>query len=232
MKIVINSHRKSDIALNHLLRSMQQQKEFAEFQTIIVVGGFYENEEEYVVETTDYITKIKSKHNSIDFTGLICLLELYGLGKDENETYVEEEEYYFYMHDTCRIGKRFYEKLKEINMQNRLSMRLNVPFSMNMGVYSQTVINQFRDFLLSKKNPDENRLFEFKTVDIQEDYIFRNDLSNFTLNNYDNSDGKNVTKRAINFYGTGTLRIVEYYPDIDLYKMKANWGQGKWTLDN
>ena len=33
------------------------------------------------------------------------------------------------------------------------------------------------------------------------------------------------------YYGTGTMRIVEYYPNLDIYKIKANWGVGPWTLN-
>ncbi len=33
-------------------------------------------------------------------------------------------------------------------------------------------------------------------------------------------------------YSTGTMRIVEYYSNIDLYKIKANWGQGNMILNN
>ena len=37
MKIVINSHNKSDIALNHLLESMRKQKDFNDFELIIMI---------------------------------------------------------------------------------------------------------------------------------------------------------------------------------------------------
>jgi len=84
-----------------------------------------------------------------------------------------------------------------------------------------------------KKNTDENRSMEFKSVNFQEDYIFNNDPSNILLDNY---DGPYCTGEQFDYYNTGTMRIVEYYANIDLYKIKANWRQkslidGIWTLD-
>ena len=41
MKIVINSHNKSSIALNHLLESMQMYEEYNNYEIIIIIGGYY-----------------------------------------------------------------------------------------------------------------------------------------------------------------------------------------------
>jgi hypothetical protein len=70
---------------------------------------------------------------------------------------------------------------------------------------------------------------EFKSIDYNEDYIFNNDNNNILL---DNHDVYNNYTGPTDYYKTGTLRIVEYYSNLDLYKMKANWGQGTWTLKN
>jgi hypothetical protein len=68
----------------------------------------------------------------------------------------------------------------------------------------------------------------YKSVDFNEDYIFNNDTNNKVLNNYNGL----IYTGPTDYYNTGTLRRVEYYPNLDLYKMKANWGQGTWTLNN
>jgi len=227
MKIVINSYIKNNVALNHLLESMKKQEEFNLYDIIVMVGGYYNNKcyEIYKnIEKIDNITYIRCNHNSIDFTGLITLLELYNKNEDEH---------YFYLHDTCRIGDNFYKKLQSIDLTNVSSIKINKWFSMNMGIYSQKIINLSKDFLLSKKNTDENRSMEFKSVNFQEDYIFNNDPSNILLDNY---DGPYCTGEQFDYYNTGTMRIVEYYANIDLYKIKANWRQkslidGIWTLN-
>lgn len=216
MKIVINSHINSNIALEHLLESLREN-DINTFPIIIVIGGHYYLNDYNIIEDGN-ITYIHANHNSIDFTGLITLMELYG---DTNE-------HYMYLHDTCKIGNQFYEKLKSINLTNVSSIKINKLFSMNIGIYSQNIINQFKDFLLSKKNRDEDRCMEFKSINFCEDYIFNNDPNNLLLDNY---DGHNYTGPT-NYYNTGTLRIVEYYPNLDLYKIKANWGQKNWTLNN
>jgi len=219
MKIVINSHKKGIIALDHLLSSMRRREEYLNYDILIVVGGYFENTD-IEIEKCGNITYIYCNHDSIDFTGLITLAELYADNIDE---------YYFYLHDTCKIGDDFYKKLSAIDLTNVSSIKINKDFSMNIGVYSQNIINEFKDFLLSKKNKDEDKCMEFKSMNFKaEDHIFENDNNNFVLENYNSWEHSEPT----DYYNTGTLRIVEYYPNIDLYKMKANWGQGNLTLNN
>lgn len=211
MKIVINSH-KNSIASAHLLESLKNSI----YEIIVVIGGYY-NLNDYEVTTTGNITYIRCNHNSIDFTGLIALVELY-----------DKDDYYFYLHDTCKVGKNFIDKLKSIDLTNVSSIRIKKSFSMNIGIYSQKLINEFKDFLLTKKNTDEKRCMEFKSVNYNEDYIFNNDKNNIVLNNYDGD----IYRDPVDYYKTGTMRRIEYYPNIDLYKIKANWGQVSWTLNN
>lgn len=217
MKIVINSHSKSNIALQHLLESLKEN-DINYCEIIIVIGGYYDLND-YEITKDKNITYIRANHNSIDFTGLITLLELY---------YKDIDEYYLYLHDTCKIGKNFYKKLKSIDLTNVSSIKINKNFSMNIGIYSQKIINKFKNFLLNKKNTDESKCMQYKTVDYNEDYIFNNDNNNKILDNYNDWNYTGPT----DYYNTGTMRIVEYYPNLDLYKIKANWGQGTWTLNN
>jgi hypothetical protein len=218
MKIVINSHNKSEIALNHLLESMKLYNDYNDYKIIIIIGGFYNNKN-YEIKKDRNITYIYCYHNSIDFTGLITLVELFNDDIDE---------YYFYLHDTCRIGENFYKKLKSIQLTNVSSIKIKNRSSMNIGIYSQKIINKFKDFLLYKKNTDESRCMEFKCINYNEDYIFENDDNNIILDNYND----HIYTGPTDYYKTGTMRIVEYFPNLDLYKMKANWGQGVWTLNN
>lgn len=220
MKIVINSHNKSQIALNHLLESMKKHEDFNTYDVIIAIGGYYDYPD-YKIEKIDNITYIYCNHNSIDYTGLIALYELYR----------DNDEHYFYLHDTCRVGDNFFKKLKSIRLNGVAHVKLNRNFSMNMGVYGQNLINKFGYYLLTKKNTDESRCMEFKKK-FEEDYLFNHSSEGYVLDNY---NGWNYTGPT-DYYGTGVMRIVEYYPNIDLYKIKANWGQtlqtGVWYLDN
>ena len=87
MKIVINSHTKSNIALQHLLDSLKDN-EINYCDIIVVIGGHY-NLNNYEIIKDENITYIHANHNSIDFTGLITLLELYN---NTNEYYYSKLE--------------------------------------------------------------------------------------------------------------------------------------------
>jgi len=217
MKIVINSHTKSNIALQHLLESLKENN-INYCDVIVVIGGYY-NLDNYEIIKDEDITYIHANHNSIDFTGLITLMELYNDNIDE---------YYVYLHDTCKIGNNFYNKIKSIDLNNVSSIKISKRNSMNIGIYSQRIINDFKDFLLSKKNTNENECMKYKSINFNEDYIFKNDKNNIVLDNYNDYNYTGPT----DYYNTGTMRRVEYYPNLDLYKIKANWGQGTWTLNN
>ena len=219
MKIVINSHDKGDIALNHLLESMKLCEEYNEYEIIIVIGGYYANTNCYEISRHENITYIKCNFNSLDLTGLTTLMELYGGDVDE---------YYVYLHDTCKVGNNFYKKIKSIDLSNVSSIRINCGFSMNIGIYSQKIINAFQTFL-STKNRDECKMSLKTYVVTHEDFIFRNDVNNIVLDNY---DGWNYTGPT-DYYNTGTMRIVECYQNLDLFKIKANWHwKPIWSLNN
>jgi len=219
MKIVINSHISSDIARAHFLESIQLYSEYKTYEYIIVIGGYYELPE-YEITKQDNITYIKANHNSIDFTGLIALVELYSQ---------EFDQHYLYLHDTSKVGPEFFRKLQDINLENISSLSLTSFPSMNIGIYSQKIINNNRDNLLSKKNKDKDAVYKFKEIAIStEDMVFKNDPTTGIIGNNQHRDVTGPT----DYYGTGTMRIVEYYSNLDLYKIKSCWGQGGINLNN
>jgi len=219
MKIVINSHKNGYRALSHLLESMRMYEGFKEFQFIVIIGGYYDIQQ-YKILSVENIMYIECNHNSIDFTGLITLAEL---------NYENEDDYFFYMHDTCKIGPEFYKKLREIDLTNVSTMRIHKNSSMNMGIYSQKIINRFKLFLLDNKNMLESRSMEYKSKGIgNEDFIFLHDPNTFTIGDWDGW----IHTDPMDYYQTGTMRIVEYHPHLDMYKIKATINCDVVTLDN
>ena len=219
MKIVINSHIRSDIARNHLLESLRQYKEYIGYEFIIVIGGYYDIPN-YDISVEDNITYIKANHNSIDFTGLITLAELYS-----NDIH----EYYLYLHDTCKVGPQFFEKLSKIQIDNISSIHLTRYPSMNLGIYSQKLINLNKDILSQLKCIKNEDIPRFKNKGLEEeDILFKNDPNTKTFDDHCNR----IITDPSDYYNTGTMRIVEYYSNLDLYKIKANWGQGGCHLNN
>ena len=218
IRLLINSHVKSSRALAHLMQSLHLHLAFGEHECYVVEGGHFE-QGDYVTSKEGNVTTIKCPHNSVDWTALIAVHDLFR----------GESGHWFYMHDTTRVGPRFFEFLGGIDLTALNSARISQApgQSMNIGAYSQAAIDSFSDFLLSKKNACEAEIMKFKMCDYREGHIFVHDPTNIML-----GDGACRTSGPTDYYGTGTLRIVEYYASIDLYKMKANWGQGTWTLSN
>jgi len=208
MKIVINSHKNSSIALEVLLKSLSDLKSNPEI--IICIGGFYDSIP-YEIKKENNITIIKCSHNSIDWTAFITLLE----------TNIIPDGHIFYMHDTCKVGPNFLQNISKINLVNVTTMSISQQSkNMNMGFYSIAYLKKHRPFLIQQKNTSEARIQEFKTKAIQtEDYLFNKNPNHKKL------IGIPTISLPIDFYGTGVLRIIKYYETIDLYKIQANWQQ-------
>jgi hypothetical protein len=127
------------------------------------------------------------------------------------------------------VGPQFFEKLSKIQLDNVSSIHLTKYPSMNIGVYSQKLINLNKDILTQRKciKDTECSLFKNKAIK-EEDMIFKNDPNTKTLDNHCNR----VSTGPTDYYKTGTMRVVEYFSNLDLYKIKANWGQGGCNLNN
>lgn len=215
--IVINSNTSSEKALVHLIDSIKSDLRHKQYKIIVFIGGCYELPS-YACETSENFIYIKCNFNSIDFTSFIGLSELHS-----NDV----ENKYLYLHDTCKVGNRFFDMLERIDLKNITSIRINKLFSNNIGFYSQCLINENKSFLQSiKTSKPVDIVFKKKIVEF-EDIMFKNDKNNVLLDNYDDWQYTGPT----DYYKTGTMRIVEYYPSLDLYKIKANWGQ-QWTINN
>ena len=234
IKILINSHINSTIARDHLFESLRKLEEFNSFEFILTIGGHYElnekyrynsHDKRYEIEKNDNITTIKCYHNSIDFNALITITEV-------EEYKNNPDNFYFYMHDTCKVGPKFFQKMNSINLTKMTTSRVNNGPSMNIGIYSQKILNSEKmvKFLQSKKNLSKEKEMYFKSVKWEEDYVFRKDKNNTIIDNFRGVFNQN---NITDYYGTGTMRYIEYFSNVDLYKMKANWGCGrKWTLNN
>jgi len=212
MKILINSHNKSQKALDALFQSMKKCENFKNFEIIVCIGGHYELEN-YITEKQENITYIKCPHNSIDFTALITVMELYGNMPNTN---------YLYIHDTCTVGPNFFINVENIERTytNITTLKLAPYYAMNIGVYSSEVLAHNKQFLLNQKNTDEAKVQHFKIKGVDnEDSIFIRDINSRVI--YE----KGLTKATgpLDCYGTGVMRIVLYYESLDLYKIKANW---------
>jgi hypothetical protein len=144
----------------------------------------------------------------VDFTGIVSVLDL-----------DLEADYWFALHDTTRAGPSFYERVSRAAVAgNAVALTSDGP-SMNMGAYAWPYLKSRRDEILER----------FKNVDYSPEGTQR--VKKLNVDTEDallvggvafNGSGR-VTTGPADHYATGTPRIVEYFPDVDLYKMKANW---------
>ena len=210
IKLVINSHIKSKLALDHLIESLRNQPLFSSIPILVFIGGC-----PIAKETIgpDHVHYIDCPFHAVDKTALVGILERF---PDPTE-----EHYFFVMHDTCRAGPLFLEKIVSLPWDGVSSLRLlEKQLSMNMGVYSLRVIHQHKEFLYSMMGWEED-LQHKKTVSISnEDYIFDRDP---TCGYLVSLEIPMIRSEPQDYYQTGTLRVVRYYPPLDLYKIKANW---------
>ena len=185
-----------------------------ERDSIFVFNGGYSNRATKVI---DGITHYELDHNSFEYGPLIEICEGY-----------LESDYWFLMHDTCKVGPRFKDLLYNIPDHTPAKLALKIFPSMSIGLYRYDYLMTVRDKIISIKNTDysiESMLRWKHWGRGNEDYILWQtepapEICNGTKTN---PYGDSIDQG--NWYGTETIRITEYHPSLDLYKNKSNWGQ-------
>jgi hypothetical protein len=159
--------------------------------------------------TSDGVHAVLTDHNSFDFGPLITISEL-----------KLKADYWFLIHDTSWVGEGFYKKLLNVPLiSSNISLQRN-GMSMNIGLYQADYINRNADILAAYKNKDytQDGLTRAKNhAVLTEDILF--DKRSF-LNR-----SPVITHGPMNIYSKSVLRVVEEYSDIEIFKIKANWGQ-------
>jgi len=197
--LVITSHARNATARQECLRSLPSP---SPLPIIVVIGGH----DAHDAFEENGVTVVHVTHNSIDFTGLIALLELPALRHDS----------YFYVHDTTRAGPGFIDRILSLPDYDTASFALP---SMNIGLYSHAALERHRDTVLGFKNTCECDHEHKKLCVAQEDCVFRANRANHVfLTAFRAGHGP-----PQDYYGTGVLRVAEYYACVDLWKLKANW---------
>ncbi len=201
MKFAISSHKDymgltEDKVVKSLINSGVSPEDIYFF-----IGGY---EGEYRKLDGEY-NRYTCPHNSMDFTGLISLIELN-----------IESDYWFLLHDTCYVGDKFYKTVTEYPYEDKKYISLDNELSMNMGAYRWDYIQEKKQDIIRYKNTSDS-LQEYKSLLIMdEDIFFRPSVHHFNVSRRQSSD-------PTDYYNNGTDRIIEYFPNIDLYKVKANW---------
>jgi hypothetical protein len=169
----------------------------------IFVGG-YDSDYGYN-KLSESINKYSAPHNSLDFTGLISVIEMN-----------LESDYWFLLHDTLYVGPNFNKVVKEFNYENADYVALTFDTSMNIGSYKWSYMQKRKNEILKYKN-NNNDIQSFKKKLINEEDVFLKPKTHY----YCGIPRKTIP--ATDYYKNNTQRIVEYFSEIDLYKIKANW---------
>ena len=147
------------------------------------------------------------KQRSFDWTGIIEVVrrELPG-------------DAWFWLHDTCEAGPNF-RQLAENNYDPNAEMTVAYVAhgggQSNLGLYSTTMLQRHHSYWLSLEGISKADGLP------HEGYAYRADLG--TKAEYPNAQCLELGYRDI--YGNGTIRRIEHYTGVDLFKYKANWGQ-------
>lgn len=187
-------------------------------KNIFVIEGGYDAR---VVKQRDTHTHIFTNHNSLEYTGLIDIVE-----------YEMISDYWFNIHDTCKVGSKFKNLLYNIpqDLPNKIALR-NHP-SMSIGSYRYDYLIKHKQRLLDIKNTDYSResLQHWKKLGIDmEDYMLYklSDSPTLRYNPHISDSGWNIIQDE-DWYNTNIKRRIEYHPSLDLYKSKSNWEVKSW----
>jgi hypothetical protein len=169
---------------------------------------------EFKHEINDGINHYYLDFNSYEYSALIEI--------SEKEL---KSDYWFLIHDTCKVGEKFKELLYNIPNNKPVKIALKSKPSMSIGLYDYNYLLQQREKLITIKNYDysEPTLKKWKFWGVaNEDFILW--MTEPAPLIYNNTDKWFVVDND-NWFDTNTIRRTEYYPSLDIYKNKSNWGQ-------
>lgn len=151
-------------------------------------------------------------HNSYEYTALI-----------EYSNEIWESEWFFLLHDTCKIESGFKEKTEKFNKcYDAIYLIKNHIGICNFGMYNKKILEMKYSETIEMKNCSKTEAV------LKEGYLFK-DLSNIV--GYKNEEY--ILKGITHYYG-GVERLCEYYRHIGLYKFKSNWvyvnTEGEWKV--
>lgn len=181
---------------------------------ILVVEGGHGSDNNLIKND---INTLEVSHNSFELTALIAVVENH-----------IESDFWLLLHDTCRVGLNFCTLLNKADLScEKIALKKKV--SMSIGLYKFEYLIQHSNKLIKQKNIyyGEKEMLDAKNNAIRtEDLLLWKTLD--TPCGVFNEVGEgDIIYQAVDegWYPSATKRKQEYYPQLDLYKLKANWGQ-------
>lgn len=189
-KFLISSHIASFDYAEKLLKNSLLKNNIPEENIFTVVADTKTNNIENNIIFTD--------HNSYDHTAIIEIAKRNIYSK-----------YWFVMHDTCECGDDFYNLLKKKNITKDYTAMSEMAW-LNMGLFSNTFIQQNKNYILSLENCNKKRAILSERV-----FSKLNDFDFF-------GPQKDIqTIRNCKIYNDSKKRIALYFPYLDFYKYQS-----------
>lgn len=196
-KLVINSHINSKRAQEKLYANIISLRIHEIIDVIFVVGDSQQIEQKIDHFGIRWVYVLK---NYVDFTGIICATDI-----------LHDDDCILYVHDTITFGSTLI--FEKISYETKALKRYP---SMNMGTYMIRDLKEMKDHLIKLYEHMNTKQIKTQCV-MDEDIIFK------TLGVDHIVKQRAKVSKPYDVYKTGTMRIQEYYSEIDLYKYKANW---------
>ena len=231
IKFIINSHIEYVNKTIHKIIPSLLQSGIDPSLIYMIVTQCNENKK---IENQYGINLYQVDHNSYDAHATFLSVFELGLSSD----------YWFYIHDTCIVEEKFYQKIKEFDYSPDYDVvRLcNENATMGLALYKHSYIKKFEPTLRKEKNTDysEERMKIMKrdfSIMRENMFIWKSkikhyigdipiDVNNIKISSFSNPEDKYPKYLGIcDFYGTGTPRLKVHFEDIGIYKFSANYGQ-------
>lgn len=205
-KLIINSHSKSLQAQKKLHDNLIEIKLHEHFDIIFVIGDSdVTKKDDADRKDHNNIRWIHVSYNLVDFTAI--LWASYNLS---------DNDWIFNVHDTVMFGPRIIDNMN--SFEKKTTSLINNP-SMNMGTYLISDLKKIAHNLENRYKSMTIKQIKAQGV-YDEDIIFKT-FKSPVMKNFNMKDV--IIKKPYDVYGSGVLRIEEYYPHVDMYKYKANW---------
>lgn len=207
IKIAINtSVNYSDKTLPVLLPSLAESG--IEMKDIFIFEGGHGARKFKKVNEVNYFY---TNHNSFDYTSFIEILEM--------EIF---SDYWFYLHDTCRVGKKFNRYIRNFPSSEQKCVSPCRGRYANIGLYNMHYLNNSHSFISQFKNTDYSKssLLNIKNKCIETEGKIMLDARPHHI--YYQEDADDISSRLEDWYGCGQ-RMVIYLNHVDVFKSQANY---------
>ena len=213
IKVVVNTHVAYSKPYAKFLDSVQRNKDATSIynRLIVIVNGC---EHESIEKDDNGVLTVRTPLNTWEYSAFVVL--------EKHKTHPDvQSEYYMLLHDTCLLGRIFFDKLSshEKTLKNNKYgiMRYPLPSS-NIVIIHHELVHSFASAVANIKTKNDGCLIEQgRTLPDGTKSFYQTKMPTSVL-------GNRRELRPIDIYETGYPRTPFYYPAFDVMKYIL-WGR-------